>query len=215
MKLTDLGFCKGIIAEVILSTYSDKKQPNAAPMGVAMQDEQHLTVDLFNSSQTYRNIKANRCAVINLTADIWVFYKCAFKEANPLGKLPAEWFQKARSVNAPRLRAADASIEVSVEELVELTADKTRAVFKVESIKASQQYPQVFSRAMSQTIEAIIHATRVKALANTEGQQRHIDKLLEKISYCHEVVWRVAPNSPYSLVMDDLVRRLDGWRKKL
>ena len=215
-KLTDLGFSKGAIVETIVSTYGSDGKPNAAPVGMIMQDEQHLTVDLFNSSQTCRNIKANRYAVINLTGDIEFFYRSAFKEANPNGKLPAEWFQRAQLVNAPTLSLAEASIEVSVERL-ELTGArgimKTRAILKVESITATSKYPQAFSRAMSLTLEAIIHATRVKVLINDEKPQNRVAKLLEVISDCHQVVNRVAPNSSYSQIMDDLTQRIEGWRK--
>ena len=52
VKLSDLGFLKGIIAETIVSTYNDDKTPNAAPMGILMEDEHHLTIDLFNSTIT-------------------------------------------------------------------------------------------------------------------------------------------------------------------
>ena len=127
-KLTDLGFLKGIIAETIVSTYNMDGKPNAAPMGVTMEDEQHLIIDLFNSSTTYSNIKANRCAVVNLTGDIEVFYRTVFKEANPDGKLPIEWFEKAAVVNAPKLRLADATIDVSVYDLEPIGTEELNPV---------------------------------------------------------------------------------------
>ena len=215
-SLADLGFKKGVVAETILSTCSVEGKPNAAPMGMTMKDEQHLIVDLFNTSQTYRNIKSNRCAVANLTDDIEIFYFSAFKEANPKGKLPVEWFEKASCVNAPKLRLADAFIEVLVEhmELLETNGTmKTRAALRVETIHAAQSYPQVFSRARSLTVEAIVAATRVKAFSKIKTKQKHVVKLLEVISDCHQVVNRVAPSSPYSQVMDDLVQRVKSWRK--
>ena len=63
------------------------------------------------------------------------------------------------------------------------------------------------------TLEAIIHATRVKALLNYEKEQKRVAKLLEVINDCRQVVNRVASNSSYSMVMDDLTQRLEGWRK--
>ncbi len=170
-------------------------KPNAAPMGVIMEDEQHLIINLFNSSKTCSNIEANRCAVVNLTSDIEVFYKTAFKEVNPDGKLPTEWFEKASSVNAPRLRLADASIDVSVYKLKPIGNRKTKVVFNVELIEATQKYPQVQCRAMSQTLEAIIHATRVKALMNDQMHQKQVKHLMEMIDDCSHVVNKVAPNS--------------------
>jgi hypothetical protein len=124
-----------------------------------------------------------------------------------------EWFKKARDVNAPRLCLADASIEVSVKELVPVDGQKIRAVFKLDSLRAKQAYPQVYSRAMSQTLEAIIHATRVKAMLKDPMQQKKVKHLLEMINDCQDVVDRVAPNSQYSLVMADLMKRIDSWRQ--
>jgi hypothetical protein len=214
VKLTDLGFLKGIIAECIVSTYNINGKPDAAPMGVIMEDEQHLIVNLFNSSTTCSNIKANRCAVVNLTSNIEVFYKTAFKEANPDGKLPQEWFEQAKAVNAPKLRFADATIDVSVTDMTSIGTLKTRVVCNVELVQATRKFPQVHCRAMDATLEAIIHATRVKAFLNDEGKQKKVSKLLELIGNCNDVVNRVAPNSAYSIVMADLMERIDSWRNK-
>jgi hypothetical protein len=213
-KLTDLGFLKGIIAECIVSTYNMDGKPNAAPMGVIMEDEQHLIINLFNSSTTCSNIKANGCAVVNLTSNIEVFYKTAFKEANPDGKLPQEWFEKGKAVNAPRLRLSDATIDVLASDMVPIGSEKTKAIFNVKLLEATPKYPQVHCRAMAATLEAIIHATRVKASINDEKEQKQVSKLLELIEGCNEVVNRVAPNSSYSIVMADLMKRIDSWRSK-
>jgi hypothetical protein len=67
---------------------------------------------------------------------------------------------------------------------------------------------------MDATLEAIIHATRVKAFLNDEGKQKKVSKLLELIGNCNDVVNRVAPNSAYSIVMADLMERIDSWRNK-
>ena len=95
-------------------------------MGAIMQDQQTISLNIFNSSQTSRNLKTNKCAVINLTSDIEVFYKTTFKEANPNGKLPHEWFEKQEVVNAPKLRLADATIDVSVIKMEPVGAEKTQ-----------------------------------------------------------------------------------------
>ena len=213
-KLSDLGFLKDVIVETIVSTYNADGKPNAAPMGVTMMDEQHLAINLFNSSKTCANIKSNRCAVVNLTGNIEVFYRTAFKEANSNGMLSEEWFEKAKAVNAPKLRLAEATIDVSVTDLVALAAEKTKAVFIVESVQATQNYPQVYCRAFGATVEAIIHATRVKALLNEEKERERVSELLKKIAYCNDVVGRMAPNSSYYLVMADLMKRVNSWEQK-
>ena len=213
-KLTDLGFSKGIIAETIVSTYNSDGKPNAAPMGVTMIDDEHLTIDFFNSSITLSNVKANRCAVVNLTGAIEVYYRTAFKETNPSGVLPQEWFEKAALVKAPKLGFADATIDTSIYHLEAAGVEKARAFFKVRSLQAQEKYPQVYCRAFSATLEAIIHATRVKALIRDEEKHKQVSKLLELIDNCNVVVNRVAPNSSYSLVMADLMKRIDLWEQK-
>ena len=112
--LSDLGFLKGIFAETIVSTYNADDTPNAAPIGILMENEQTVTMNIFNSSSTNHNLKANNFAIINLTNNIDVFYKTTFKEANPNGKLPPDWFDRAKIVNAPKLRFANATIGVKV-----------------------------------------------------------------------------------------------------
>ncbi len=212
-KLTDLGFTKGIIFETIVSTYNPDGTPNAAPMGVTMQDNQTLCIDLFNS-QTLKNLQANKCGVINLSDDVEIFYRTAFKEANLDGNLPREWFAKAYAVNAPELRSANATVDVSVTSMEQINAEKTKVLCKVERINATQKYPEVYCRAMSATLEAIIHATRVKAFAMDENKQQQVRQLLDLIANCNDVVNHTAPDSQYSLVMADLTRMIASWRNK-
>lgn len=214
VKLSDLGFLKGAVVETIVSTYNRDGSPNAAPMGATLKDEQHLAINLYNSSITLANIKSSRCAVVNLTGNIEVYHRTAFKEANPDGVLPREWFAKAEAVNAPKLCLAEATVEVSVADLAATDAEKTRAVFTVELVQAERMFPQVYCRAFGATLEAIIHATRVEALASDRKEQEHVGELLRKIQDCNDLISRVAPNSPYSAVMADLMKRIDAWGQK-
>ncbi len=212
-KLADLGFSKGVIVETIVSTYNLDGQPNAAPMGVIMQNEQEITINLYNSSLTCKNLETNKKAVINLTTDIDVFYRTAFKEANPKGNIPKEWFEKAEKVNAPKLFNADASIDVSIIGMEAISKEKTKALCKVEMVKAYKTNPQAYCRAFAAALEAIIHATRVKALINDKKEQEHVKNLLGLIENCNVVVNKVAANSHYSRIMSDLTERIELWRK--
>lgn len=213
-KLTDLGFSKGIIFEAIVSTYAVDGTPNASAMGVVMEKEQIILMNMFNSSSTYRSLQANGKAVVNLTSKIEVFYRTALKEVNPNDKLPLEWFEKAETVNAPKLRSADATVDVSVIGVEPIGCEKTKVTCKVEQINATKKFPQVYCRAMSATLEAIIHATRVKAFSKTADKQQQVRQLLEIIRICDDVVNRTAPNSQYSSVMEDLLKRMESWRNK-
>jgi uncharacterized protein len=213
-KLTDLGFLKGMIFEAIVSTYNRDGSPNAAPMGATMQTQHIICLKVFNSSETNRNLKTNKCAVINFTNNIDVFYRTTFKEANPNGRLPQEWFEKTEAVNAPKLQSSDATIDVSVVSMQQMGAEKTNFSCSVVKINVDKMYPKIYCRAMAMTLEAIIHATRVKAFVNDEKQQKNVDALLELIGNNKNVVNRVAPNSIYATIMADLTKRIDSWRIK-
>ena len=213
-KLTDLGFLKGMIFEAIVSTYNQDGSPNAAPMGTTMQNQQKISLNIFNSSETNRNLKTNKCAVINFTNNIEVFYRTAFKEANPNGKLPQEWFEKAGTVNAPKLQLSDVTLDVLVASMESIGAEKTNFSCNILKINVEKMYPQIYCRAMAITLEAIIHATRVKAFVNDVKQQKNSNNLLELIGNNGNVVNRVAPNSIYTTIMADLTKRIDSWRNK-
>jgi hypothetical protein len=212
--LTDLGFTAGTISEVILSTYNENKQPNAAPMGTTTQNGNTLIIKPFMTSQTYRNLQSQKCGVINLTCDVDLFYRTAFKETNSQGKLPNEWFTSAQTVNAPKLVQADATVEVAVQKIEPLDSERAQVACKATFIDAQKVLPQAYCRAQFAVIEAIVHATRVKAFLNgTQTQKEHASKLLQKIQMCQDVVEHTAPNSRYGEVMADLMGLIDLWRK--
>ena len=212
-KLTDLGFSKEIVAETILTTYNSDGQPNAAPMGIRMENDYCVTIKLYKSSLTYQNLKSRRCGVINITSDVEIFFLSAFKEANPNAKIPPEWFEKAVTLDAPKLRRADATVEISIQKLTPINTEKTEAVCNVKLVKATKALPKVYCRALFATIEAIVHATRIKVfLSGDKRQRKQASMLMENIAYCRETVNRVAPNSRYDEIMTDLTKRITTWR---
>jgi hypothetical protein len=212
-KMADLGFSKGTIIETVVSTYNVDGQPNAAPMGAIMENEQHIVIRLYNSSLTYRNLLSKRCAVINVTSDVEMFYRTTFKEANPTGKIPTEWFEKAETVDAPRLRSAEATVEISLAKTKPIDTEKTEAICDLKLIKATKTFPKAHCRALFATVEAIIHATRVKAyLKGDEKQREQALKLLELIEFYRDMINRVSPNSRYAEIMADLTKRANSWR---
>jgi hypothetical protein len=215
-ELTDLGFSKGVIVETIICTYNADGQPNAAPMGAVMKSLQRIALRIYTSALTYANLQAKRCAVVNITSDPEVFYRTAFKEANPNGKVPQKLFEKAKTVDAPRLRAADAFVEVAVADITSLDAERVEVTCDVKLVQATSILPKAYCRAAFATIEAIVNATRVEAfIAHSDKRKREQAlKLLETIRECNNIVNRVAPNSRYSEIMTDLNQRIDSWRAK-
>jgi hypothetical protein len=213
-NLYDLGFLKDTIGETIVSTYSSDGKPTAAPMGIVMKSNEQVIVRPFISSLTYKNIQTKKCAVANVTSNPELFYLTAFKEANPDGKLPPTLFQKAETVDAPRLRAADATVEVSVNETVSFSTERAEFLCNVKLVKASKKLPKVYCRAQFATIEAIIHATRIKPfLRGDKQEQERAFRLMELVELCQDIVNRTAPNSRYSEIMADLTGRISLWRK--
>jgi len=78
----------------------------------------------------------------------------------------------------------------------------------------TKKFSQVYCRAMPLTLEAITHATRVKAFINQPQKQKEVTKLTETIQGYSNIVGRVAPNSQYTTILADLLQRIDSWRTK-
>jgi hypothetical protein len=213
-KLAELGFSKNVITEAIVSTYNMDVQPNAAPMGVTLENARSIAIRPYVSTQTSKNLQLKKCAVINVTSNPDFFYRTAFKEANPDGRIPLGWFQRAETVDAPRMRMADATIEVELRETREIDKERINALCQVKSIRASKVLPQVYCRALYAVIESVIHATRIKVLIGDDSEQERVHRLLDTINDNSCLVKRVAPNSRYSEIMDELNRRIESWRVK-
>jgi hypothetical protein len=208
--LVDLGFVDGLIMETIVSTFDSTGEYDAAPMGIVKNRDQ-LTIKPFTSSLTYKNLKTTKCAVVNITSDPKLFYITVFKEANPNGKLSPELFEEAKTIPAPKLREADAAIEVKVNKS-SLSCDRAEFLCDIQHVNSPKALPKVYCRAQFATIEAIVHATRIKPfLKGTEQQKKQALRLLELVDVCQDIVDRTAPNSYYSEIMADLNRRIIVW----
>lgn len=216
MKITDLGFSKGKIVETIISTYNKDGKGNAAPMGVTIDNLHRLIIRIYTSTLTYKNLKAKKFGVVNVVSDAEVFYRTAFKDANPNGKIPQDWFEKAETVDAPRLRKAKANIEVAVVGIKQFSTERAEVLCNVKLVQTAKVLPKVYCRALFATVEAIVHATRVQVFITHADKHKREQalKLLEMIRGYRDVVNRVAPNSNYSEIMEDLKQRIDSWRLK-
>jgi uncharacterized protein len=210
MTLADLGFRQNNIYETIVCTFNPNGTPNAAPMGATLQNPQQINLTVYNSASTLKNLQNTSSATINLTGDIDVFYQTALKDE----PLPTSWFEKSEAVNAPKLKTADASISLQINNFVSVDSLRTKVTGEVKQIDASKALPQAYCRAAPAVIEAIIHATRIKVLSGVKEEQAHVDKLVCLIQNCNDVVNRSAPNSHYAELMRDLQQKTDSWRSK-
>jgi len=214
-NLTELGFNKGIIGETIVSTFDLNGQPNAAPMGILIENDVQLKIKPYRTSLTCKNLQTKRCAVVNLTSNPRLFYLTAFKDLRLDKKLSDGMFEEAEKVDAPRLKAADSTIEVSVAKTDSFSSERAEFLCNVQLVKSSKTLPKVYCRAQFATIEAIIHSTRIKLfIKGNQEQQKQAIQLLELVNICNDIVNRTAPNSIYSEIMTEINQRIDLWRNK-
>lgn len=207
VTIVDLGFHKNMVYETIVCTYNKDGTSNAAPMGAVMQTPTQIVLTIYNTSSTLKNLQASKAAVLNLTDRIDLFFQTALKDAT----LPADLFENSPIVNAPQLKLANAIIALTVQDIAPFGAERTKIVCNVQQVTALRVYPQSYCRAKYAVLEAIIHATRIKALSHSKPEQGYVTKLFSLIQTCHEVVNRCAPNSHYTELMSDLQQKIDAW----
>jgi len=210
--LDRLGFLRGCIVETIVTTSDEAGKPNAAPMGAYTEDMETLTLRPYTDTLTFRNLKVSKSAVVNLTLNPEIFYRAAFKDANL--KLPSAWFEDAEAVNAPRLRGADAFIEVSVLEISRGGGERAEVKCAPHLVKRTRRKPPAYCRAVFATLESIIHATRVRAFLS-KGREEEAAELMKLIGHYRSLVHRVAPNSPHERTMELLVGKIKSWREPI
>ncbi len=200
--LDALGFREGCIAEIILVTVNPDGSPNAAPMGAKRTGETVFEIKPFKTSATYSNLLRDPKSTMNVTSDPAVFLATAFKKE--VAKQPA--------MDGLRLRDSDAHITLERIGDEELSPDRHLFKNKAKDVAVHVSHPSVFSRGVAEAVEAVIHATRVKAF-HAQGRHEDADALEEKVLECIDVVRRVSAElSPEWETVDMLERVLEGWR---
>ena len=201
-KLDILGFRMGCTAEVVLVTVNPDGSPNAAPMGAKRTGGTVFEVKPFKTSATYRNLSRDPRSTVNVTSDPKIFLATAFKEE--ISNQPTTYHL--------HLRGCDAHITCERIEGVEFSAERHLFRNKVKDIALNVSHPRVFSRGVAEAVEAVVHATRVKAF-RMQGRHEDADALEEKVLGCIDIVRRVsAGDSPEAETVDTLEHMLDGWR---
>ena len=201
-ELKRSGFTEGGIVEIVLVTRNDDGLLNATPMGVKLIDG-YFELKSYRGNKTFENMKRGGWATVNVTHDPTLFLETSFKDEI-----------RNQPIIQPdlTLSAADSSIKVELSK--EITQSEDWSIFHalpLEIVK-KRRHPIVFSRGRSAAIEAIIHATRVKAFRG-QGKESVVEDLTRKIDMCREVVHRVSPvDSPERLVMDELGILIRKWR---
>lgn len=212
-SLFDIGFPKGHTYEVIVSTYGRSRVPNAAPMGMNVEDPQLFILRPFKTSLTFANLRESKCGVANIVFDPEVFYRTAFKEANQNGEIPSEWFRSADTVEAPTLALANSYVEFAVKTIDERKDEDSAFVrCAVKLIKATRLYANPYCRSVFATIECIIHATRIREYFSM-NRNKDAEALIQLVNHYRDLVARISPNSNYSRIIDDLMVSIHRWRQ--
>lgn len=170
LNLNDFGIGEGI-SEVIVTTISLQKIPNAAPIGIIRRNNKTFC-KVFKNSHTYDNIKATKLLVANIVYDPILFVKSAFTD------LDSAEFKNLPDIKIPILKNANAWIlffceykEKSKAMIVDL--NPLDAKFITHSIRA-------VNRGFNAVIEATIYGTRYKVFKNK--------KCLDWIDFYNKIV---------------------------
>ena len=204
-SLKAMGFKPNSIVEVILTTRNSDGTINAAPMGIKVIEDGLIEIKPFKTSKTYSNLKRRSEVCLNISQDPWLYLITAFK--NDLETLT--------KINE-NLMIAEAQACIFCKVIVFDDYSDQRGLFKVKptQIQVISQTPLVFSRGVGQAIEAVIHATRVKAYTE-QGMFLEADHLKERIMECVEVIKRVSSQdtSEYR-VAEKTIDLIEKWGTK-
>jgi hypothetical protein len=132
----------------------------------------------------------------------------AFKGKTVKGLLDPVIDKDMRLISAFAQIFVDASRSSDISEI--------RACFKccVKDINTLTMMPRSFSRGRAETIEAIIHATRIEVFSK-EGGLDDMERLSKRFAECKDVVERVsAPESVETRVVGELEKMITIWRGK-
>lgn len=207
MELSCLGFMEGVIFEVVASTIDSEGRVNVAPMGVRAKGNL-LETRAFKVSKTYLNLASTLEVVFNITNDPFIFASTALK---------LDWFKLAfeasKTVRPPRLREAEGYIEARASRLVD-GGERVLIECVPTYIETRILNPTAYCRAKPAIIEAVIHATRVREFAS-RGFKEKVEGCLNTIGLCMDIVRRVASNSVYMTLMEEIRKKAEDWAKTI
>ena len=161
-----------LIIESILTTIDEQERVNIAPMGVDWGDDV-LVIKPFLETTTFRNVRATRAAVINLTDDVLIFARTAIEAA----VFPTH---PATRIHGVVLDAACSWREV---EVVSIDDAPPRSRIETHVIHHGTQREFLgFNRARNAVLEAAILSTRTHLLPAEEilGDFRRLQVIVDK-----------------------------------
>ena len=207
--ITELSLERGHIYEVIVSTFTEDGRATAAPMGITFVEDRSLAVRPFKTSLTFRNLRARGCGVANITLDPNLFYAAAFKWIDEKEEILLDRFERARSVDAPRITLADGYIEFTVDRMIDESVERGRFICSIRMAEGRNAIVKPYCRSTFATIESVIHATRVPEYLS-RGWTDRATRLTELIECYGDLVARISPNSQYEQILREIVSYVRG-----
>ncbi|NHJ04600.1 MAG: DUF447 family protein [Candidatus Heimdallarchaeota archaeon] len=208
MSLRNIQLEQDIIYETIVTTYNEKLQPNAAPMGIFLNSENHVIIQPYFQSDTFENLNKNGTCMINFTYDPKLFtLSTLFQE-----ELTKEEFIEIQDFNAPILKKCQNNFIAL--EVLEKRIDKNsiKAYFKCEIVKVNLEKDviQPFTRAFSLLIEILIHSSRIVNFSEEIGKEEEIADLRNLINKHTETIRRVTQkDSIYNLLLEKIMKKIN------
>lgn len=190
--LRTIGMQKGWIYEVIVSTYRGDK-PHSAPIGVWTDDFVALSMEIYPGSGTLKSIMELKDFVVNLPADVNIFYDSLFD-------VERVQYRDSPNINAPIVRDASAFIEARLK-TVEDRGDR----FRLESVSVNVEVSgpvRLINRAEAIALESLILATRLPHLPGSKAR--------EALRENYRLARKVAPGSEYEKIVRKLVEAFDA-----
>jgi hypothetical protein len=194
--LEELGFRKDWIYETLISTYSGVKA-HSAPMGISTPDHERLSAEVYKTSETCANILSKKGFAVNMSSDMSLFYDTYLKKESLV-------YGRADKIDAPILAQAEACIEVSVRETVDL-GDKIRFTGMIVGYSSRKEVRDIklINRGDALVLEALVAATKIPSASAEERVS-----LVGRIKRISRVVSRVAPGSSAEKLVNELSLRL-------
>ncbi len=191
-----LLFEKNLIYEGILSCFDENGKAHMASMGFSFDEEYDLIIRPFKDTKSYNYVLKNKKAVINVVDDIELFFKATY------GEPEQNIFKSSYKLRIPRLKSADLYIEA---ELKEVKEEEARATFKLKPVYlySKKTYIKPFTRAKYAVMETLIHSTRIRVFTRMKLYEE-VERLISLIDYYDKLVRRIAPNSKYQRIMEEI-----------
>lgn len=178
--LEKLGFENEKICECIVATLNRDLTPNAAPMGIKMEDGL-LIIKAHENTDTCINLLERKKCSINIVYDALLFLICAVKGKGKQSKEPEleeDFFDYEAGI--PVLKNSLAYIIARAVDFRKIISEDSigkkviyKFMLKPEAIKLSHALPQAPNRAFFAAIEMAIEISR--------GRKENIEKNLEII----------------------------------